>query len=483
MIADLHPYPSYKDSGVEWLGDVPRHWSINSLRRKLKPYDGIKIGPFGSQLKLEEMSTNGYKVYTQANVITKNFNYGTKFITKQKYDELNACEIKSNDIVVTMMGTSGRCALVPKDAPIGVMDSHLLRLRFNNDLDLRFLAFIIDEAPYLKQQIFIAGKGSIMHGLNSNMIKNLSLAIPPLSEQTAIVRYLDYMDRRIRRYINAKKKLIALLEEEKQAIIHNAVTRGLDPDVRLKPSGVEWLGDVPEHWELLRFKSVMKNVVEQTSEAYSDDPYIALENVESWTGRLKNLNNEIVFDSTVKRFQKGDVLFGKLRPYLAKVTQPDSNGVCVGEFFVLRPYNAGINVSFMERLLRSKPIIDAINNTTYGAKMPRANWHFVGGMIVCIPPLPEQVAIVYYLDKETDIIDETITRTHRQITLLQEYRTRLIADVVTGKLDVREAAAHLPEESGESDMSEPLDELNSMIDDETSPEEMECECESDEAEA
>ncbi|MGH9893746.1 MAG: restriction endonuclease subunit S, partial [bacterium] len=148
-----------------------------------------------------------------------------------------------------MMGTSGRCACVPETAAPGIMDSHLLRLRVDASIDVSFAALVIDQGPYVKEQISVAGKGSIMQGLNSGMVKDLVLALPPLPEQAAIVRFLDHADRRIRRYIRAKQKLIKLLEEQKQAIIHRAVTRGLDPTVRLKPSGVEWLGDVPEHWE------------------------------------------------------------------------------------------------------------------------------------------------------------------------------------------------------------------------------------------
>ena len=198
------------------------------------------------------MSGSGYKVYGQANVIARDFRRGSKFVDQIKFRELSACEVRPGDLVVTMMGTSGRCARVPDGAVPGIMDSHLLRLRTSANIDTRFAALVINESPYVKEQIAVAGKGSIMHGLNSGMVKDLVLALPALPEQAAIVRFLDHADRRIRSYIRAKQKLIKLLEEQKQAIIHRAVTRGLDPNVRLKPSGVEWLGDVPEHWATCR---------------------------------------------------------------------------------------------------------------------------------------------------------------------------------------------------------------------------------------
>ena len=250
MIDSLKPYPAMRDSGVPWLGEVPEHWGVGTLRRKLRSYDGIKIGPFGIQLKLEQMVESGFKVYGQGIVIARDFARCRKFIDQGKFDELSACAVRAGDLVVTMMGTSGRCAKVPDDAVPGIMDSHLIRLRTTLDINRTFASRVIDEAPYIKEQIEVVGKGSIMHGLNSGMIKDLLLALPPLPEQAAIVRFLDYADRRIRRYIRAKQKLIKLLEEQKQAIIHRAITRGIDPNVRLKPSGVEWLGDVPEHWTI-----------------------------------------------------------------------------------------------------------------------------------------------------------------------------------------------------------------------------------------
>ena len=263
---------------------------------------------------------------------------------------------------------------------------------------------------------------------------------PPLAEQNAIVRYLDYVDGRIGRYIRGKEKLVALLAEEKQAVIHRAVTRGLDANVRLKHSGVEWLGDVPAHWEVRRLKVNTANVVSQTDERRHDEIYLALEHVESWTGRIREPNSNIEFDSQVKRFRAGDVLFGKLRPYLAKVTRPERNGVCVSEFLVLRPSSTTLLPCYLEQLLRSKPIIDVINSSTFGAKMPRADWRFIGNLAVPVPSPAEQAAIAAYLDKATAAIDAAVTRARRQIELMREYRERLIADVVTGKLDVRETA-------------------------------------------
>ena len=209
----------------------------------------------------------------------------------------------------------------------------------------------------------------------------------------------------------------------------------LPPYPAIKDSAVAWLGEVPDHWTTERLKSSMHNIVEQTTERRAADLYVALEHVESWTGRLRHAGLDVSFDSQVKCFRSGDVLFGKLRPYLAKVTRPTSDGICVGEFLVLRPRHSNATAPYMEQLLRSKPIIDAVNSSTFGAKMPRADWQFMGGMAIALPPLPEQAAIVRFLDHADRRIRRYIRAKQQLITLLEEQKQILIHHAVTRGLD------------------------------------------------
>lgn len=195
---------------------------------------------------------------------------------------------------------------------------------------------------------------------------------------------------------------------------------GLKPYPAMKDSGVPWLGEVPEHWPIDRLKSSVSNVIEQTAERRSDELYVALEHVESWTGRIRRAEPDVTFDSQVKRFRTDDVLFGKLRPYLAKVTRAPGDGVCVGEFLVLRPRESGHSARYLEQLLRSRPVIDAVNASTFGAKMPRADWQFVGTMPITLPPLPEQAAIVRFLDYMDRRIRRYIRAKQKLIKLLEE---------------------------------------------------------------
>ena len=202
-----------------------------------------------------------------------------------------------------------------------------------------------------------------------------------------------------------------------------------------RPSGVAWLDDVPQHWDVRRLKGSAANVVDLTSESSHEGIYLALEHVESWTGRFALPASGVAFDSQVKRFSAGDVLFGKLRPYLAKVTCPDRHGVCVSEFLVLRPSVANLSPKYLERMLRSKPVIDAIDASTFGAKMPRADWHFIGDMRLPLPPLDEQRAIVRYLDYVDRRIRRYVAAKRRLIALLEEERQAVVSQAVTRGLD------------------------------------------------
>ena len=204
------------------------------------------------------------------------------------------------------------------------------------------------------------------------------MLVPPIEEQVAIVRFLDWANGRLERAIRAKRKVIALLTEQKQAINQRAVTCGIDEMVARKPTGIAHLDEVPQRWEVRRLKSLVTNVIDQTATKNADEIYVALEHVQSWTGRvnLQRSQDEDLFTGKVKRFRKNDVLFGKLRPYLAKVITAPSSGVCVSEFFVLRTNQSLITSLFLERLLRSVSVIRTINSSTFGAKMPRADWQF-----------------------------------------------------------------------------------------------------------
>ena len=252
MSADLNPYSAYKGSGVPWLGEVPAHWEV----RRLGQIGRLSKGNGGN--KEDEVSLGVPCVrYGDLYMMHTYFILKSRsFVSMAKAEDYTP--ITFGDVLFAASGETideiGKSAvnLMQSEACCG---GDVILFRPERQVEARYMGYATDCRPAATQKATM-GRGITVKHIYGYQLKYLTLPLPPLPEQAAIVRFLDHADRRIRRYIRAKQKLITLLEEQKQAIIHEAVTRGLDPNVRLKPSGVEWLGKVPEHWEVVPLKRI-----------------------------------------------------------------------------------------------------------------------------------------------------------------------------------------------------------------------------------
>lgn len=226
----LNPNVKMKDSGVEWIDEIPEHWESIRLKYLLKNgSEGIKIGPFGSALKLEMMVDSGNKVYGQENLIKNDFALGNRFLSSDKFEELKNYEIIEGDVLVSMMGTIGKCKVVPSNIIQGIMDSHLIRMRFNeNRVIPDYIALVITEANYIKEQLNLKSKGSIMSGLNSSIIKSLNISLPSVEEQRKILDFLNKQENNLQDIINVTKIQIQKLKDYRQSLIYEAVTGKID---------------------------------------------------------------------------------------------------------------------------------------------------------------------------------------------------------------------------------------------------------------
>jgi type I restriction enzyme S subunit len=278
-----------------------------------------------------------------------------------------------------------------------------------------------------------------MHALRRVVIPQ-----PSPDEQAAIVRFLDHANRKIDGFIRAKRKLIGLLNEQKQAIIHRAVTRGLHPDVPLKPSGIPWLGDIPEHWEVRRAKYLFREVDDRSKEG--KETHLAM------SQRLGLVPSSMV-DSAMrsesyagaKLCQEGDLVLNRLKAHLGVFALAKQGGVISPDYSVFRK-RAAISMEYYESVLKSSACRRELRIRAKG--LVEGFWRLYTDdfydIRLPVPPLDEQKEIMSTMTVETAVLNTAIARTEREIALMQEYRTRLTADLVTGKLDVREAAAHLP---------------------------------------
>ena len=447
----MKAYPKYKDSGVPWLEHVPAHWEFKRSKSVFRTID-VRSAE-GQEELLSVSEKNGVALRKNTNV--------TMF-QAASYAGYKLCW--PNDLVINSLWAWMTGLGFSKYHGIISTAYSVFRIWNQGKFDSDYGNYLLRSKTY-NWEFRVRSKGiwRSRYQLADDSFLSMPLLIPPLNEQQQISRYLDWQTSKINKFIRNKRRFIELLKEQKQNVINHAVTRGLDPKVNFKPSGVEWIGDIPEHWEVRRLKFLCHNLNEQTSEKQPGETYIALEHVESWTGRISLPDDEITFDSQVKRFQPGDVLFGKLRPYLAKVTRPQTAGVCVGEFLVLRA-TGDVSADFLEQKLRSKRVIDLINSSTFGAKMPRADWTFIGNLKFAYPPADEQREILEHIQEKSAEIDQAISRAQREIELMREYRTRLISDVVTGQVDVR--GIEVPEVAEDELLALEEDTADVVIDDE-----------------
>ncbi len=275
--------------------------------------------------------------------------------------------------------------------------------------------------------------GSAQPLLTQTVLRQVPTSIPPLPTQRKIANFLDRKTGQIDELIRLKERQIQLLQEQRAVLINQAVTKGLDPNMEMKLSGVEWIREIPAHWEVKKIKHVATFVSEK-SMPETDAIKISPENVESETGKVLDFFSS--YDSMGVKFQVGDVLFNKIRVYLNKVVYAEYDGYSLGEMIVMRPSLQGMGKYLFYFMLSSR-FIEYCNSISYGAKMPRTAVDDILNAQIPIPTDPERRRIADFLNNKTQRIDDLIATEQRKIELLKEYHQSLISEAVTGKIDVR----------------------------------------------
>ena len=448
MIDALKPYPKMKDSGVEWLGMVPEHWEVVPL------CSVAKTKSISGKNNRELLSVYlGLGVVRFSDVQEKRTNVTSEDISKYQ-------AVDPGDFVLNNQQAWRGSVGVSKYT--GIVSPAYLVLSLNSHIDSDFANKLFRDQSMVSQYLVASkGVGTIQRNLYWPHLRRASTLLPPLPEQTAIVRYLDYMDRRIRRLIRAKRKLITLLNEQKQVIIHHAVTRGLDPNVPLKDSGVEWLGMVPEHWEVKKIKDQMffcgGGTPSKAEPSYwkGDIPWVSPKDMKCdiLLDTEEHITEQAIVESSTNLVPSGSILI-VVRSGILQRTIPIV--LCARQVALNQDMKAllpkkNLNKKYFVSLVRGNENIFLTLWTKQGATVESIEHQYLANTLIPIPPVQEQTAIVEYLDQVTANIDTAITRARREIDLLTEYRTRLIADVVTGKVDVREVAARLPDETNETE--------------------------------
>lgn len=447
------------NSDVQWLGDVPAHWEIKPTRAL---FAEVKDQNHPDEPLLAV--TIGKGVVRQSDLLADSSKKDSSNQDKTKYKLVLPGDIAYNKMRA-WQGAVG-CS-----AHRGIVSPAYIVKRPRAGVSARFMHYLLRTPGFAKEaERWSYGITSDQWSLRPEHFKMIYCCLPPPSEEAAVVRFLDHATQRIGKAIQAKQKLIRLLEEERQAIIHRGITRGFDPNVRLKPSGVEWLGEVPEHWQLMRVKQVAQVLRgkfthrPRNDPALYDGPYPFIQTGEvaragkTITGFRQSLNARGLAVS--KMFPAGTLVMtiaaniGDVAILDFQACFPDSVVGFVPGVRVHRDYLYYVFVAMKPELLREAPI-----NTQGNLNVDR-----VGARAVVVPPEHEQQTIVAEIESKIAILNRAIGTANGEECLLREYRTRLIADVVTGKLDVRETVALLPEDTPEV---EAADEVEAWTDEES----------------
>jgi type I restriction enzyme S subunit len=438
MIVDLKPYEEYKASTQAWLGHIPQHWSLLPNRAL---FAEVKDRNHPYEEMLSVTITRG--IVRQKALLEGSSKKDSSNLDKSAYKLVQPRDIAYNKMRA-WQGAIGASALRGIISPAYVV----MRLRKDDDLP-NYFHHLYRTPQFAKEaERWSYGITSDMWSLRPEHFKMIYTPEPPPDEQETIVRFLDWTNGRLDRAIRAKRKVIALLNEQKQAIIHRAVTRGLDLSVPLKPSGIPWLGDIPQHWEGRRSKYVYREVDNRSSTG--EETHLSMSQkyglIPSSQIEVRRLVSESY--AGAKLCEKSDLVLNRLKAHLGVFALAPERGLVSPDYTVFRPVRE-IEERYFEAVYRTPACRVELRKRAKG--IVQGFWRLYTDdfydIRVPVPPLDEQKLIMAQLDTDLSGANIAISRLEREIELLREYRTRLVADVVTGKLDVREEAALLPEEA------------------------------------
>ena len=437
----LKPYSSYKGSSVSWLGEAPEHWGVRKLRHILRS----ESNRYRPDLPLLSVVREKGVIVRDISNRDENHNIVPDDLTNYKVVEKFQFAMNKMKAWQGSYGVSDYLGIVSPAYYVFEMQG----------VDASYFHRAIRSKAYVSY--FARASDGVRIGqwdLSTSAMREIPFLVPPPSEQTAIFRFLDHADRHIRRYIRAKEKLIALLEEQKQAIIHQAITRGIDFGTTLKCTGNAWFPEVPEHWVVLPMRRVITSSIDgpHHSPDYQDHgvPFLSARNIKTDRWSLEDVKfiSQIDYETLCQRVKPAfeDVLYTKGGTTgVARAVDLDYPFQVWVHVAVLKLRKARVLPRYLATALNTPRCYEQSQLFTRGATNQDLGLGRMKEIVLPVPPLSEQADIVEHVGAFEQRIGRKIQAASREIDLVREYRTRLIADVVTGKLDVREAAAALPE--------------------------------------
>ena len=436
---EFKKYPKYKPSDIEWIGEIPEEWEFKKTKYCFNYTTGF-TPPTG-----QSEYYNGDHIWiTISDMNQKYLSDSSTKLSDKAIEKYKPDVTPKGSLLFSFKLSVGKVAFAGTDV---YTNEAIISIIPNENVNLDYYFYILPDQLLRNANENIYGAKL----LNQELIKNASIIFPPPAEQTAIANYLADKTAKIDTLIEKKKKLIELLKEERTAVINQAVTKGINPNVKLKPSGIEWLGEIPEHWEVKKLKYVAKvqssNVDKKTIEG--EVPILLCNYVDVYKNEfIDDSFNFMEATATAKEIGKfilheGDVLITKdsetpddiANP--AYVKQDFNNVICGYHLAQIKPNKSQLLGEFLFRLFQSKTFNSHFEVSANGVTRFGLPLDSITDVKVSFPKLDEQIQIVQYIETETKRIDGTISKIEKEIELLAEYRTALISEVVTGKIDVR----------------------------------------------
>jgi len=415
-----------KDSGIETIGKIPTNWKCLRVSRIATVVRGASPRPAGDPRLFNGDYIPWITVAEVTNVLGNYIESTETFLTKEGSECSRIVEAET-----LLLSNSGATLGVPKITKIrGCINDGSVAfydLKVNQKYLLYVFASYTDELRKRQQ-------GYGQPNLNTDLIKELYIPVPPLDEQRRIASFLDRQCAELDAVMEKTRAIIEECKKLKQAVISQAVTRGVRGARPMKDSGIEWIGEIPVEWETCELKKIANFNQDKYSSDDGDLDYIGLENIESWNGRFIKIKSAYERDQALI-CEKGDIIFGKLRPYLAKVYLLPKRQCCSTEFIVVR-MNGRFVVKYYWYLLISQLFVFWVDSSTYGSRMPRANVNFIKNTSITIPSFDEQAEIVEYLDRQCGEIDALIAKEEQRLAELETCKKSLIYETVTGKREV-----------------------------------------------
>ena len=439
-VAKYQKYAEYKDSGVEWLGEIPSHWDLKASKLLFNIVNGST--PKSGVEEFWEGDITWVTPSDLSKITNFEISESSRTITQKGLNSCGTSLVPSGSLILSCRAPIGSLAITTKDVCTNQgCKSLVVKARVNT----KFMYYFFSVST---EQLNILGRGTTFLELSSDELGNFKLPYPKINEQSAIANFLDHETTKIDSLIEKQQKLIELLKEKRQAVISHAVTKGLNPDVPMKDSGVEWLGQVPEHWELVPLKHLCTfsggGTPTKDNLSYWTDgtiPWVSPKDMKTfWLNETQDYITEKAVKESSTNMVEPHSLLMVVRSGILQRTIPiaiNTVPVTMNQDMKALKFSKRVIVEYIADLIHGNTAQLLLEWSKDGATVESIEHEYLANSVMPVPPLDEQEAIVEMIARKMQVYKDLTSKAEAQIILLQERRTALISSAVTGKIDVR----------------------------------------------